>query len=223
MKKIILALFALVLASNASAQLVQFGVTGDLAFIKEDSEKLTLGSAQDALTPDMGWSAGLKLKVSTPFGLGADLAVKYAEEDRAYTFFNGSSTAVDVVSDKVAFVSVPVNVRFDFKLPLISNVLVPFAYAGPQFNYNFDDFDWKSKTVGGQDLKDYVKENAINWNINFGFGAVVAKHIEVFYNYSITKSDSYEFKNIKEGMSLYNDMKSRYQEKTNRVGVTLYF
>lgn len=223
MKKLFFAITAMILLASAPvyAQLVAFGVTGDLAFIKSDKDAKLKTSD---FNPDMGWSAGIKIKVSTPLGLGADAAIKYAQEDVAYTLVPNAGTGV-AVSDKSAFLAVPINFRYELKLPMVSRIAIPYAFAGPQFNYNITGIDLKDKTIAGanEELQNYIKENKVNWNLNIGVGVVLARHLEVFYNYSIGMSDKYEFDDIKSTIKTYKDINSSIENKTSRVGVTYYF
>lgn len=216
MKRLLLlaAVFAAFITANA--QLVQVGLTGDVAFLKQEGGKYLDGSNLD---PDMGWSAGVKVKVSSMMGLGADAGLKFGKEENAYHAVGGSaeSSAALSIEETLTYVSLPVNARYDLKLPGIAKIAAPYAFAGPEFRYNVDGFDLKS--INKDYTKDFIKENKLGWNLNFGFGVILFKHLELSYQYSIRKTDPLELKDT----SVFKDIESRYKSKTNKIGVTVYF
>ena len=217
MKRLFLFLAVFVAFVTANAQLVQVGLTGDAAFLKKEGGKYLDGSNVDT---DMGWSAGVKVKVSSAMGLGADAGLKFGKEDNAYYAVGGSAESSTALSleKKLTYVSLPVNARYDLKLPGIAKVLAPYAFAGPEFRYNVDGFDLKSINKD-HTTKDFLKENKLGWNLNFGFGVILFKHLELSYQYSIRKTDPLELKDT----SVFKDIESRYKSKTNKIGVTVYF
>ena len=226
MKKIFVLLSVLTIFVSANAQLVQFGVTGDVAFDRSVAKRLDEGNPTQ---PDKGWSAGVKLKVSSPLGIGVDVGAKFAREDRNYIWgkLDNVPTADDLnngggngqlstesggIKGKVSFLSVPINLRYDLKLPAVKRIVIPFAFTGPEFCYTFDGFSKKN-------LSDYVKERKNNWNYNLGFGVILARHIEVSYVYSIRMTKPLGLRESSE----FAEVRSRYKSGRNKVGLTIYF
>lgn len=217
MKRLLLIFAVFSALLSAKAQLVQVGLTGDVAFLKQEDGKYLDGGNFD---PDMGWSAGIKVKVSSAMGLGADAGLKFGKEENAYYAVGGTAENLSgfSVEKTLTYVSLPVNARYDFKLPGVAKILIPYAFAGPEFRYNVDGFDLKAINKE-YTTKDFLKENKLGWNLNFGFGVVLFKHLEVTYQYSIRKTDPLELKDT----SVFKDIESRYKSKTNNIGVTVYF
>lgn len=220
MRKVLALLLTVFVFASSSAQIVQFGITGDIAF---DQWRSGSGEPFQASTvdPDLGWSAGVKLKVSSPIGLGFDIAAKYAQEDRNYYM-----TSVGYTSEgKFSYLSVPVNLRYDIKFPVMSRVLIPFAFAGPDFHYNLDNFKWRGLTDEGVGdvtdyVEDYVKENKLGWNLNFGVGVILGRHVEIAYTHTIRQTDPIELTLDKE---MFGELESRYKNRTNKIAMTIYF
>lgn len=231
MKKFLVLLAFWTAAIAVEAQLVQFGLTGDLAFDRVASRHLDGGSP---VQPDKGWSAGVKVKVSFPLGLGFDLGLKYAMEERGYSWMdmqnNGNTdmqnmlAAGDVsveaasIDGRVSFVSMPLNLRYDFKFPVVRRVVIPYAFTGPEFCYTFKGFDWKGSDVGDR-MKDYVEEQDLNWNYNFGFGVILGQHVEIAYTYSMRMTEPLDLSDKHLGA----EIESRYKARKNKIGLTIYF
>ena len=202
MKKLFVLLSVLTIFVSANAQLVQFGVTGDVAFDRSVAKRLDEGNPTQ---PDKGWSAGVKLKVSSPLGIGVDVGAKFAREDRNYIWgkLDNVPTADDLnngggngqlstesggINDKVSFLSVPINLRYDLKLPAVKRIVIPFAFKN-------------------------------NWNYNLGFGVILARHIEVSYIYSIRMTKPLGLRDSDD----FAEVRSRYKSGRNKVGLTIYF
>lgn len=225
MKKLLTLIAFWAMMMTANAQLVQFGVNGDVAFDQKKSSKNVDGGK--AIDPDLGWSAGVKLKVSFPLGLGFDLGVRYAQQDLGYICSSmesgsdgsGISLSAIGITDKVKMVSVPINLRYDIKLPAIRRAVIPFAFAGPEFCYTVDGINWKNLESTGRQLRDEFKENDANWNFNFGFGVIIARHVELSYIYSIRMTESLDWadKHVDDQIS------SLYKTHRNKIGLTIYF
>lgn len=208
---------------TVDAQVLQIGLMGDLAMLDDNSgNKDYLSLDGKSTQPDRSWSAGLKLKFSGPMGAGFDMAVKYTTEDLCYSWMRnefGETMSSSIVSnsDKIQFVSVPLNVRYDLELPAVSNIIIPFAFAGPELNYTFDGFEWKQKDLGNK-IEEYVKENTLNWNLNFGVGVLLGRHVEISYVYTMRMTEPLV---LNEGLD--DELKSRYGKKRNKIGLTIYF
>ena len=223
MKKLFVLISFWAMMVSVDAQLVQFGVNGDIAFDRESSDNWNGDSAPK---PDNGWAAGFKLKVSFPLGLGFDLGLKYAEQDFCYVWGmyesqgDGSDLSVSSggVKDKVKMISVPINLRYDVKLPAIRRVVIPFAFTGPEFCYAVDGLSWKDIESGELNRDDFKKEDK-TWNYNFGFGVIIARHVELSYIYSIRMTESLDWADKHVG----KEISSLYESRRNKIGVTIYF
>lgn len=131
-----------------------------------------------------GGFAGVTGKVSLPIlTFGVDGSILYSHEKTSYDNFNQ--------------LVVPIHLRYDLKLPTISHILVPYIFAGPQLNYA---------------LNNHYGFKKVSWKTNVGIGALLARHLQVSYNYSLPISDSY--------VDYYDDS---VKLATHRIGLAYYF
>lgn len=221
MKKFITLVVFLSAIVLANAQVVQFGITADVAF---DQYKNVFYIPKDAEI-DRGWGLGAKLKITSPMGLGVDASLKIAQEDRDYFYFGDfASTGVLIdsnydMNDRFTYLSIPVNLRFDLDLPLISHMIIPFVFAGPEMYYNFNQYNLKevADSMKGLDttkpITDYLHQNRTNWFVNFGFGVVLARRVEVAYQFRARKTQPFQS----------DFFESTTNPKTSKLALTLYF
>ena len=161
---------------------------------------------------ESGWYAGLTAKVTIPIlGFGVDGAVLYSNETAC---LEKETTEGGKESEASRFVSVPIHLRYDFQLPLVSKVVVPFAMVGPQFNLGLND-------VTFDNLTDYEDETIIDksnsWRLDMGIGAILLSHLQVSYSYAIPMGKTSKF---------YDGAKqvwNNYKTGTHRIGVVYYF
>ena len=158
-------------------------------------------------------------------GLGFDASLKLAQEDRDYFYFGdyaSSGVLVDSnydMNDRFTYFSIPFNLRYDLNLPVLSHMMIPFVFAGPEMYYNFNQYDLKevAESMKGLDttkpLTDYLHQNRTNWYVNFGVGVILARRVEVSYQFRARKTQPFES----------DFFESLTNPKTKKVAVTLYF
>ena len=88
-----------------------------------------------------GFSAGLQCEVMIPgIGFGIDFGLKYANRGGRCCFgdqFVWSSDGIGDTDLRFHTIQVPLNLRFKWtRMDGFENYLAPFAFAGPQFNFN---------------------------------------------------------------------------------------
>lgn len=213
MKKIILSMCLAAVAlmgTTASAKTFGWGITGGLNVPKIDWEnaesQLKDKSTYDA---DNGWYAGVTAMVSVPIlGFGLDGAVLYSQEK--------------ISDENVQTISIPVHLRYDFNLPAVNKVIVPFVMAGPQFNYGLNDITLEGMTVGS--IKEELKiDKANSWKLDLGVGVILLNHLQVSYGYGIPMGDTGKLKAGVESAGLAIDAAKNYKMATHRIGVAYYF
>ena len=214
MKKIfaILAAAALV-AVPAQAKIFGFGVAAGMNITQPISDGLDFD-------PASGWYAGVKLKITAPvLGLGVDGSVLYSQEAISMENADGISK-----SDRVGYIAVPIDLRYELKLPLVNKVAVPFVAVGPQFNYNVKDLDFKVSDLSGSisDSKEAFKTENASWRLNFGLGAVLINHLEVSYTYGLPLGKTFK-ENFKEYGGTLIGKTDNLKTGVHRVGLAWYF
>lgn len=208
MKKIfaILAAAALV-AVPAQAKIFGFGVAAGMNITQPIS---------DGFDPDPagGWYGGVKLKITAPvLGLGVDGSLLYSQE----------TITLNDQDEKVAYISVPVDLRYELKLPIVNKVAVPFVAVGPQFNYNVKDLDFKMSDLKlSDDTKDAFSAKNASWRLNFGIGAVLINHLEVSYTYGLPLGKTFK-ENFKDYGGDLIGKTDNLKTGVHRVGLAWYF
>lgn len=188
MKRILGLLFVigLFVAIPVQAQL-KFGVKAGMNLAEKPSD--LKGISADGAT---GFFVGPMAKLTIPvIGLGLEADVLY------------SRTGAEIAGEEVNknSIEIPVYLRYDFSLPVLSKVAVPFVAVGPQFGYAFGSTD--ELTDWGK--YEYKKSNT---SLNLGFGAIVLSKIQLHLNYNIALGKTSEFKGIGDAVGAAIDSKT---------------
>lgn len=170
MKKIIGTLFvavaALFMAMPAQAQLLKWGVKGGVNMSKIDWDGGYNGNKDNST----GFFIGPMAEFTLPIvGLGVDAALLYSQRGKDDWKQQGFE--------------IPVNLKYTIGL---GSTLGIFFAAGPDFFYNWKDFD----------AEDGEKKD-VQVGINLGAGVKLLRHLQVGVNYQIPMGDSFKVENIK--------------------------
>lgn len=176
MKRFLGLLFVISLFAAVPAQAqFKFGIKGGV--------NLT-GSPSDLKGIDAegtnGFFVGPMAKFTIPLlGLGIEGDILYSH--------SGSEVAGEKI--KRNSIEIPVYLRYDFALPVISKVAVPFLAVGPQFGFAFGSTDEMT------DLGKYEFKKS-NISLNLGLGAILLSHLQVHANYNIALGKTSELSPI---------------------------
>ena len=151
-----------------------------------------------------GFFVGPMAKFTIPIlGLGI-------EADALY-----SRTGSEVGGEKINknSIEIPVYLRYDFALPLIGKVAIPFIAVGPQFGYAFGSTD---KKIANGNAKYEFKKN--NLSLNLGAGAILFSKIQLHANYNIALGNTSE-------LTFLESTTNAIDSKTNtwQVSATYFF
>ena len=176
-------MISLLAAAPAQAQF-KFGVKAGVNLAEAPSDISNIqGLAGQVLSTDgtTGFFVGPMAKFTMPLlGLGI-------EADALY-----SRSGAEVAGEKINknSIEIPVYLRYDFALPLISKVAVPFLAVGPQFGFAFGSTDEIIDNLGKYEYK------KSNLSLNLGAGAILLSKIQVHLNYNIALGKTSEWKGI---------------------------
>lgn len=190
MKKIFTLAFALCLLVSipANAQF-DFGIkagtnlTGSPKNISGDKDGYT------------GFFVGPTAKFTLPIvGLGVQADILY------------SHSGVEIGGEKIKrnSIEVPIYLRYDLALPVVSKVIVPFLAVGPQFGYTIGD---GKETVKNVTEFEYKKSQ---FSLNFGGGAKILSHVLLHVNYNVGLGNTSELK-IKNTPDIYKSRTNTWQ------------
>lgn len=180
MKKILGLVFALCLIASApaSAQILKFGVKAGTNLVGSPDD--IKGIKTDGYT---GFFAGVMAKATIPLlGLGVEGDILYSQ--------SGAEIGGETVKKKS--IEIPIFLRYDLALPVISKVAVPFIAVGPQFGFTLSDDD----IVSDVSKFEYKKSQL---SLNLGAGAVLFSHLQAHINYNIALGKTSEFSTLQDG------------------------
>ena len=179
MKRILGLLFVISLMAAVPAQAqLKFGVKGGVNLVGSPSDIESIEGLVASGTT--GFFVGPMAKVSIPvIGLGVEADVLYSR--------TGSKIGGEEINKNS--IEIPVYLRYDFSLPILNNIAVPFLAAGPQFGYTFGSND---------ELTDWGKYEykKSNMSLNLGVGAIVLSKIQLHLNYNIALGKTSELTGV---------------------------
>lgn len=177
MKKILAILLLCVVAFGASAEF-RWGPTVGVNISNTDwSQNLV---ATDQL---VGFQGGVMGEIMIPgIGFGLDIALKYQMQGGKVHFgdqFVWASEGYGTTDLYLHTIAIPLNIRFKYtRLNGVENVVAPFVFAGPQFNFHISNSDC-----------DAVKRTAGSVGIQCGLGAELWKKYQVSASYMWNLTD----------------------------------
>ena len=166
MKKIILALMALVLSAGVAGAQVRFGIKAGANFNKIH--------VKETLDPSgsCGFNAGVMAEFTVPIiGLNFDASLLYSRMNNAISTSYDEATSALLDKDMSwgkNFLEVPINIKYKFQIPVISGIVAPYIFTGPSFAFKLDK-SFMDKTFQS------------TWNI--GIGVELIHHLQVSGSY----------------------------------------
>lgn len=124
-----------------------------------------------------GFTAGLMTEFTVPIiGVGFDASVMYVRRNTRWMEEN------QVAKAHRDYIDVPINLKWNIGLPLISHFVQPYLATGPAFS-----FLTSKKGFEG------VKNKDVDMSWNFGLGVTLLKHLQIggAYGLGITKATEF--------------------------------
>lgn len=222
LKRICLLLTGALLSSNcvmAGSDIFHWGITagGNISKVSgSGSGFMDTGWKYDS---SGGYFVGFSARLSIPIvNFGLDASFTYSQE-MADIASNGAN-----IMDKLRYFSIPVHLRYDFELPVLSGLVIPYAFVGPECNLSLNDFDVNEffrKDPGSSRLLnevdfDYLTKDQV-WKLDLGFGVILFSHFQVSYFYAVPLESSFRFKTV------YDDTSDHFRLGTHHIGLTYFF
>lgn len=234
MKKLfgLLAAICLFATMPATAQF-NFGVKAGVNL----SEKPTtdVEALKSSLKGNTGWFVGPTAKFIFPVvGLGFEANVLYSQTNLEIEGQNVTAQNIDI----------PVYLRYELSLPVVSKYIEPFIAVGPQFSWNIGDSDVTLQSVrdmvnsSGNANIDQILNNIpnvddplkvyrlkdSNISLNLGLGVILFEHLQIHANYNLSFDNTAEI--IENGISIPGiiEMSKNISElKTNTWQISLAY
>ena len=168
-KSIILTLLLVMSASVAHADgLFRFGPKVGLTVNELHFNNSTFDGSNKT-----GWTAGVMTEFKMPvIGIGADLSLMYVRRNSRFMAENSSDVNA---SNNRDYIEIPLNLRYSFSLPVISNVLLPYVAVGPSVSF----------LTSRRNIADDFRNKSVYWALNFGIGVQLVKHIDISARYGL--------------------------------------
>lgn len=119
-----------------------------------------------------GWTAGLMTEFRVPLiGIGADLSVMYVRRNSEFMLENG----LDKTKNDRDYIEIPLNLRYNFGLPVVGKFLTPYVAVGPSVSF----------LTSKRHIEEAYKNKSVDWALNFGFGVQLINKIDVNARYGL--------------------------------------
>ncbi|MBQ5751553.1 MAG: porin family protein [Bacteroidaceae bacterium] len=207
----ILVVIGLFLATPVAAQF-DFGIKAGVNLSQKPTDINVLKNDSKG---EAGWFVGPTAKFVFPIvGLGIEANVLYSQKNVAIEDVNILDQSIDL----------PLYLRYELNLPVVSKFFEPFIAVGPQFGWNIG-----SKKIALNSVDDVTGLTKRSYNfadssfsLNFGLGVVLFDHIQIHGNYNLAMGKTAEYK---EGVmnSALEILKKEEESKTNTWQISLAY
>lgn len=205
---------------NAQAydDLFRWGISAGGNISKADSDGQGFLNTGWRFDSSGGYYVGLSFKMGLPFpGWGIDGSLYYSQE------MADISSNDCWFTDKLRSFNLPLHLRYDFEISDIEEAFVPFAFAGPQYCFKLNDFDWyrlfSKDPLSAESLHDPTLNVTADklWKLDLGFGVVLGGRVQVAYTYVIPLNTAFRFQTV------YDEARDNFKLGCHRIGMTYYF
>ncbi len=117
-----------------------------------------------------GFAGGVMAKFTVPIiNIGADISALYE-----YRTTQMTTQGTDKSGIHYSYLAVPLHLRYDIPMPVISHVFFPTIFTGPNFAFR----------LGKDTVKDF-KANKYNVGWDFGIGVTLVRHLQISAAYTL--------------------------------------
>ncbi len=145
-----------------------------------------------------GFTGGVTLQFVAPIlNIGVDASVMYTHrQNRIYFTEDGETEGITSNND---YIEIPVNFRWNISVPLISKVVTPYLFTGPDFSF----------LMSNKNVKNAWNNRTFDLGWNFGLGLRFVDHLEIGASYGLGITNSASADNALYGKNLA-DGKNRF-------------
>lgn len=117
-----------------------------------------------------GWTAGVMGEFTVPvIGISADLSAMYVRRNTKFL------AEQKIPKDNRDYIEIPLNVRYNFSIPVVNRVVLPYIGVGPSVSF----------LTSRKNIKDAYSNKSVDWAFNFGFGLRFLNHIDLNARYGL--------------------------------------
>ena len=145
-----------------------------------------------------GFTGGVTLQFVAPIlNIGVDASVMYTHRQNRIYFTDGGET--EGITSNSDYIEIPVNFRWNISVPLISKVVTPYLFTGPDFSF----------LMSNKNVKNAWNNRTFDLGWNFGLGLRFVDHLEIGASYGLGITNSASADNALYGKNLA-DGKNRF-------------
>lgn len=119
-----------------------------------------------------GFTAGLEAEIGLPLGICVDGSVMYVRRSLDAV---ESTDATSVIKTNRDYISVPINLKWRFGLPIVGKIISPYIFTGPDFAF----------LTSKQAISDAWKSHKVDVSWNIGVGVELVKHLQIGASYGL--------------------------------------
>ena len=138
-----------------------------------------------------GFTGGVTLQFVAPIlNIGVDASVMYTHRQNRIYFTDGGET--EGITSNSDYIEIPVNFRWNISVPLISKVVTPYLFTGPDFSF----------LMSNKNVKNAWNNRTFDLGWNFGLGLRFVDHLEIGASYGLGITNSASADNALYGKNL---------------------
>ena len=172
-KRILIALVAVLAVFGSASAQFRFGIKAGVDINKMSFDKSAVTDSKNRT----GFTGGLMTEFTVPIiGLCFDASLMYTHKVNNATQVTTDANGNAVSANKnynTDFLSLPINLKYKFGLPIVGNFVAPYIFTGPQFNF----------LMGKKEVKDFIKNKTCDINWNVGIGVQLLSHVQISAGY----------------------------------------
>lgn len=167
---VLVALMAVLVCGSASAGF-RFGVKAGANFNSLHLSK----DLKDNFNTDntAGFTGGVMTEFTAPIiGIGFDVSLLYTHLNDELKTKSGQTVEEGSVGKN--FLEIPVNFKYKIGLPVVSKIITPMVFTGPNFAFKLD-----------KSIFNDIKTKTFQFGWNFGVGVELFKHLQIAGSYTL--------------------------------------
>ncbi len=169
-KAILLVVIAVLASASPAAAQFRWGIKAGIDINKmnfSNTEFLTNASNRN------GFTGGIMTEFNVPIiNLCLDASLMYTHKTNKADIKPDKSDP-ELIKYGSDYLSIPINLKYKFGLPIVGNVIAPYIFTGPEFSFLLS-----KKAVG-----DFVHNHKSDIAWNLGFGLQLLNHLQISAGY----------------------------------------
>lgn len=171
-KSILLVIAALLTISTSASAQFRWGIK-----VGMDVNKMSFDTSALESSNRTGFTGGLMTEFTVPIiGIGLDASLMYTHKGNNLKDKEDGAT----VKYNTDYLSIPVNLKYKFGLPVVGRLVSPFVYTGPCFSF----------LTSKKAVSDFFHNKTCDMSWNVGLGVQLLNHLQIGAQYGFGINDA---------------------------------